>query len=78
VIIADEPTSSLDRDHQVAFVTLLREEVQAAGAALLLVSHDLSLAQYLDRVVALGDIVAGGQADRVPAEQAHAYPAPRP
>jgi putative ABC transport system ATP-binding protein len=74
VIIADEPTSSLDRDRQVAFVTLLREEVQAAGAALLLVSHDLSLAQYLDRVVALDDILGEGRAGQR-TDQAHAHPA---
>jgi putative ABC transport system ATP-binding protein len=73
VIIADEPTSSLDRDRQVAFVTLLGEEVQAAGAALLLVSHDLSLAQHLDRVVALGDILAVGRAGPTTAEQSHAH-----
>jgi len=59
IIVADEPTSSLDRDRQVAFVTLLREEVQAAGAALLLVSHDLSIAENLDRVVRLDDVIAG-------------------
>jgi putative ABC transport system ATP-binding protein len=58
MIIADEPTSSLDRDRQIAFVTLLREEVQSAGASLLLVSHDLSLAEHLDRVVTLGDVMA--------------------
>ena len=59
IIVADEPTSSLDRDRQVAFVTLLREEVQAAGAALLLVSHDLSIAENLDRVIRLDDVIAG-------------------
>jgi putative ABC transport system ATP-binding protein len=66
VIIADEPTSSLDRDRQVAFVTLLREEVQAADAALLLVSHDLSIAESLDRIVRLDDIIAGAAAPAPP------------
>src|SRR4051812_21794423 len=66
VIIADEPTSSLDRDRQVAFVTLLREEVQAADAALLLVSHDLSIAENLDRIVRLDDIIAGATAETAP------------
>jgi putative ABC transport system ATP-binding protein len=68
VIIADEPTSSLDRDRQIAFVTLLGEEVRAAGAALLLVSHDLSLTPHLDRVVALDNILAGS-ARRDPSPQ---------
>jgi putative ABC transport system ATP-binding protein len=68
VIIADEPTSALDRDRQLAFVTLLREEVEAANAALLLVSHDLSLAENLDRVVRLDDIIVDRQAASQPAE----------
>jgi putative ABC transport system ATP-binding protein len=74
VIIADEPTSSLDRDRQIAFVTLLREEVQAAGASLLLVSHDLSLAEHLDRVVTLDDIMAGAPAPQSMPEVSHAHP----
>jgi putative ABC transport system ATP-binding protein len=56
LIIADEPTSSLDRDTQLAFVGLLQEEVAAAGSALLMVSHDVSLAPMFDRVVPLKDI----------------------
>lgn len=56
LIIADEPTSSLDRDTQLAFVGLLQEEVAAAGSALLMVSHDVSLAPMFDRVVPLEDI----------------------
>ncbi len=56
LIVADEPTSSLDRDMQLAFVELLQEEVAAAGSALLMVSHDVSLAPMFDRVVPLKDI----------------------
>lgn len=62
LIVADEPTSSLDRDTQLAFVSLLQEEVAASGSALLMVSHDVSLAPMFDRVVSLRDI------SRAPAE----------
>jgi putative ABC transport system ATP-binding protein len=68
VIVADEPTSSLDRDRQAAFLKLLGEEVGAAGATLLLVSHDLSLASHLDRVIELNDIVAAAP-DQVAGEE---------
>ncbi len=74
VIIADEPTSSLDRDRQIAFVTLLREEVQAAGSALLLVSHDLTIAEHLDRVVNLNEVIAPSRS-QVKAELAHVHSA---
>lgn len=53
LIIADEPTSSLDADARSAFIDLLSEEAAAANAALLFVSHDASLAQNFDRVVHL-------------------------
>lgn len=56
LVIADEPTSALDRDRQKAFVDLLFTEVGAADAALLMVSHDETLADRFDRVVRLADI----------------------
>ena len=40
IIVADEPTSALDRDRQAAFLDLLFAEVEAAGATLIMVSHE--------------------------------------
>ena len=40
LVIADEPTSALDTDARDAFLTVLMEAVDGAGAALLMVSHD--------------------------------------
>lgn len=45
VLIADEPTSSLDADRRKIFLQLLLEECRLAGAALLFVSHDQSLSE---------------------------------
>lgn len=56
IIVADEPTSSLDRDRQAAFLDVLFSQVEEAGATLLMVSHDESLAPRFDRVIRLGDI----------------------
>ncbi|MGO9544823.1 MAG: ABC transporter ATP-binding protein [Rhodomicrobium sp.] len=56
LIVADEPTSSLDRDLQQAFLDLLFEDVAEAGATLIMVSHDVSLAGRFTRVANLGDI----------------------
>lgn len=53
LIIADEPTSALDTDRRLDFVELLRQECRSAGAALLFVSHDRSLAGHFDRLVEL-------------------------
>jgi putative ABC transport system ATP-binding protein len=56
IIVADEPTSALDRNRQAAFLDLLFAEVAAAGAALIMVSHDESLGARFDRVLRLDEI----------------------
>jgi putative ABC transport system ATP-binding protein len=56
LIVADEPTSALDRDRQVAFLDLLFTEAKEAGATVIMVSHDESLASRFDRVVRLDEI----------------------
>ena len=56
LIVADEPTSALDRDRQQAFLDLLFADIDAAGATLVMVSHDESLSSRFDRVVNLTNI----------------------
>ena len=56
LVIADEPTSALDADTREAFIRLLFEECRAAGASLLFVSHDQSLAPLFDRHLSLADL----------------------
>jgi putative ABC transport system ATP-binding protein len=53
LIIADEPTSSLDADRQAIFLALLQDECRASGAALLFVSHDERLAGRFHRTLHL-------------------------
>ena len=53
LVLADEPTSALDEDAKGDFVQLLMDECEAAGAALLFVSHDRSLEPHFDRVIEL-------------------------
>ena len=56
LIVADEPTSSLDANSQAAFLDLLMQQCDEAGATLLMVSHDARLAQSFDRTLDLADI----------------------
>ncbi len=51
--VADEPTSALDRDRQDGFLDLLFQEVEAAGATLLMVSHETRFADRFDHVIDL-------------------------
>lgn len=62
LLIADEPTSSLDLTNRDAFMKLLMSIVEKNDISLLFVSHDISLSHYFDRVESLGDIncIEGG------------------
>jgi len=56
LLIADEPTSSLDTQSRVAFLDLLFAELDRSKSSLLFVSHDESLKHLFDRAISLADI----------------------
>ena len=56
LIVADEPTSSLDFDRREAFLELLFQECARAGATLVFVSHDRTLEGMFSRTISLPDI----------------------
>ena len=49
IVLADEPTSALDDDNSRQALRLLKDVTQAAGAALLVVTHDQRVRGELDR-----------------------------
>jgi ABC-type lipoprotein export system ATPase subunit len=55
LILADEPTGELDRASADAVYDLLVAVAEAAGAALLVVSHDPHAARIADRIVRIRD-----------------------
>ncbi len=55
VLLADEPTGSLDSQRGREVLELLREMCRERGVAIMLVSHDPMAAQFADRVFALRD-----------------------
>jgi putative ABC transport system ATP-binding protein len=56
LIIADEPTSSLDEDQRENFLELLFKQCQEIGSTLLFVSHDRRMMPLFDRSVSLAEI----------------------
>jgi putative ABC transport system ATP-binding protein len=56
LLIADEPTSSLDADRRVAFVRLLFDECRESGSTLIFVSHDATLEGLFDRTIRLAEV----------------------
>ena len=55
VILADEPTSQVDRDSAQRVVDLLLAAAEASGAALVVTTHDPLVAQQLDQRWAVAD-----------------------
>lgn len=56
LIIADEPTSSLDEKNTSEFMNLLLSEWEKRRFTLVFVSHDSSLKKYFPRTISLPDI----------------------
>jgi putative ABC transport system ATP-binding protein len=55
IILADEPTASLDTDRALAVMHLLRQVSRESGTAVLVVTHDHRLIGEVDRVIDMMD-----------------------
>ena len=76
LVVADEPTSSLDVSVQSVILNLLKDLRARQGASYLLISHDLNVVSYLaDRIAVmyLGEIVEEGTPDQVYNPPSHPY-----
>jgi len=59
LVLADEPTASLDPENAATAVTLIQETCREKGAALLCVSHDPSLTERFERRATLDELQGG-------------------
>jgi peptide/nickel transport system ATP-binding protein len=76
VVIADEPTSSLDVSVQAVVLNLLKDLRAREGASYVLISHDLDVIAYLaDRIAVmyLGEIMETGTTAQVYNAPSHPY-----
>jgi peptide/nickel transport system ATP-binding protein len=76
VLIADEPTSSIDQSAQAQLLNLLRRIQAECNLTIIFISHDLGIINYLtDRVYVMkkGEIVESGQTRKVFAQPEHSY-----
>ncbi|MBN8677295.1 MAG: ABC transporter ATP-binding protein [Chitinophagales bacterium] len=66
ILFADEPTGNLDADNAAGIVDLIFDLNRTAGTTLVLVTHDLDLAQRTQRILKIkgGKIESLTQADR--------------
>jgi predicted ABC-type transport system involved in lysophospholipase L1 biosynthesis ATPase subunit len=64
VLLADEPTGSLDDESSAVLMDLLLTVQQEDGSTLVVVTHDLAVAARLDRTIRIHDgRLAGDVAD---------------
>lgn len=76
LVVADEPTSSLDVSVQAVILNLLKDLRAKEGASYLLISHDLDVIAYLSDWIAvmyLGQIVEEGPTENVYNIPSHPY-----
>lgn len=55
VMLADEPTGSLDSKNSQEIISLLRESHHIYGQTLILVTHDEDIALQADRIITIAD-----------------------
>ncbi|HQY89211.1 MAG TPA: ATP-binding cassette domain-containing protein, partial [Tepidisphaeraceae bacterium] len=56
LVLADEPTGALDSKNAQQAIDLIRNLCREVNASLILVSHDLTIANQLERVIALHEL----------------------
>jgi len=69
LLLADEPTGALDRDNAFQVMKLIGELRERYGLTVLMVTHDMEVANYADRILtlrdgALGQDLSGHEEDR--------------
>jgi len=55
IILADEPTGNLDSQTELEVISLLKKCVQDFGQTLVMITHDETIAQMADRIIAIED-----------------------
>lgn len=76
VLVADEPTASLDVSVRMEVLLLLRKLQQEQGLGVLLITHDLAGARFIsDRIVVLyaGQVMEQGPTEQVLRDPRHPY-----
>jgi putative ABC transport system ATP-binding protein len=53
LVLADEPTGNLDAESALQVLNLLREQTKRANSMLILVTHSLTAARTMDRILRL-------------------------
>lgn len=55
VVLADEPTASLDADSGIQSIELLKRVTRSSGSACIVVTHDPRIHRFADRIIQIDD-----------------------
>ena len=55
IILADEPTGSLDAENRDRVMDILMDLCKTKGKTLVIVTHDLSVAERCDKIISMKD-----------------------
>ena len=55
IVLADEPTASLDTERAIQVVQTFADQIHAQNLAGIMVTHDLRMCQYVDKVIQMRD-----------------------
>lgn len=61
VLLADEPTGSLDHKNTIEFMNIVREQNKIYNKTVIIVTHDLEVAKLCDRILILSEGVLKGE-----------------
>jgi putative ABC transport system ATP-binding protein len=78
LILADEPTASLDADSGGSAMRVLKELCRELGKTVVVVTHDSRIYSLADRVLSLADGRIVGEEPTFPRKARDAAAAPRP
>ena len=67
LLLADEPTGNLDSRNSAEIISLLKKSNRKLKQTILLVTHDMSIAERADRIICISDGKIAE--DRIPAEK---------
>lgn len=67
LLLADEPTGNLDSRNSAEIISLLKKSNRKLKQTILLVTHDMSIAEQADRIICISDGKIAD--DRIPAEK---------
>lgn len=76
LVIADEPTASVDSETALQILSLLKQNREVSGGAMMVISHDVAvLAEFADTIMVMrsGVIVERGPAKQVFNQPEHTY-----